>query len=218
MLARARGEGLEAGVFISYGPPPLIVTIEDEVFGQNRVAIADKINESARGTARAAPARARADARLAHERTARRNPRLQHAWSVFIGQPLTLTIGPEVEDLAVAALRAGDPKGGMKVLARPVRAALETAARDPQERTGDIYNNGAALSEEALRAFLEEVRGRRVVRRVELAPDAGAGGAARRLVLRRPAADPGGLLPPRRRAGRALPPGGARRLQGARRA
>jgi hypothetical protein len=171
VLARARGDGLEAGVFISYGPPPLTVTIEDEVFGQNRVAIADKINESARGTARAAPARARADARLAHERTARDNPLLQHAWSVFIGQPLTLTIGPEVEDLAVAALRAGDARGGMKVLARPVRAALETAARDPLERTGDIYNNGAALSEEALRAFLEEVRGQRVVRRVDLAPE-----------------------------------------------
>jgi len=171
VLARARGEGLEAGVFISFGPPPLTVTIEDDVFGQNRVAIADKINESARGTARAPTARVRADARLATERTARGNPRLQHAWSVFIGQPLTLTIGPEVEDLAVAALRAGDPKGGMKVLARPVRAALEAAARDPQERSGDIYNNGGALSEEALRAFLEEVRGRRVVRRVELSPD-----------------------------------------------
>ena len=58
----------------------------------------------------------------------------------------------------------------MKVLARPVRAALETAARDPHERSGDIYNNGVALSEEALRGFLEEVRGRRVVRRVVVGP------------------------------------------------
>jgi hypothetical protein len=170
ILGRARGEGLEAGVFISHGPPPLLVSIEDDVFGLNRVAIADKINESARGTARNWPARARADAQLAAEQVARAAPQLQYAWNVFIGQPLTVTIGPEVEDLAVAALRAGDPKAGMKVLTRPVRAALEAASRDTEERSGDIYNSGAALSEEAMRAFLAEVRGRRVVRRVELQP------------------------------------------------
>ncbi len=62
------------GAFISFGPEPLVVVIEDEVFGRNRVAIAEKINESARGTARAASARLRADAALERERAPPRQP------------------------------------------------------------------------------------------------------------------------------------------------
>jgi hypothetical protein len=170
-LARARGEGLEAGVFISHGAAPLVVVIEDEVFGHNRVAIADKINESARGTARAWPARARADALLAAERRARTAPTMQHAWSVFIGQPLSLPVGQEAEEQALRAARAGDLQAGLRALANPVREALDAAAREPADRPGDIYNSGTALSEEALQAFLAEVEGHRIVRRVELAPE-----------------------------------------------
>ncbi|MCM2334856.1 MAG: hypothetical protein NDI82_13050, partial [Anaeromyxobacteraceae bacterium] len=169
-MARARGEGLEAGVFISYGAAPLVVNIEDEVFGLNRVAIADKINESARGTARAWPARARADALLAAERRARTAPTMQHAWSVFIGQPLQLAVGQEAEEQALRAARAGDLQAALRALAAPVREAVEAAAREPAERPGDIYNSGTALSEEALEAYLAEVEGRYQVRRVELDP------------------------------------------------
>lgn len=167
-LARARGEGLEAGVFVSHGPAPLVVTIEDEVFGRNRVAIADRINESARGTARAAPARARADAGLAAERAARRRPALAHAWSVFVGQPLAVAAPPEAEDAALALARAGDLAGGVRALAPAVRDALDAAARARGERAGDVYNCGVALSEDAVSAFLAEVDGRRTVRRVEV--------------------------------------------------
>jgi hypothetical protein len=169
-LARARGEGLEAGVFISHGPAPLVVAIEDEVFGQNRVAIADKINESARGTARAQAARVRADAQLEAARSAHW-PNVKHAWSVFIGQPLALPVGAEAEAEALRLARAGDLNGAMRALAGPVREGLEAAAREPADRPGDIYNSGVALSEEALTAFLDEVGTKRVVRRVELAPE-----------------------------------------------
>ena len=171
-MARARGEGLEAGVFISHGDAPLVVMIEDEVFGHNRVAIAEKINESARGTARAASARLRADAQLAVERVARGNPSLAHAWSVFIERPLAVHFPPELEAQAVAAARAGDMAGAMRWLAAPVRDGLEAAAREAGDSPGDIYNSGAALSEEALTAFLAEVRDRRLVRRLELDPSA----------------------------------------------
>ncbi len=167
-VARAQGEGLEAGVFVSFGPAPLVVTIEDEVFGRNRVAIAEKINESARGTARAPAARARADRMLEAERAARGIPDLQHAWSVFIGQPLSLSIQPGAEAAALRAAREGDIAGAMRALAVPVREALEAAARAGDEGTGDVYNAGAALSEEALAAFLEAVSRTRTVRRVEL--------------------------------------------------
>ncbi|HTN51765.1 MAG TPA: hypothetical protein VML50_05135 [Anaeromyxobacter sp.] len=169
-LSRARGEGLEAGTFISHGAAPLVVVIEDEVFGRNRVAIADKINESARGTARAPSARARADAGLARERVRTGNPGLVHAWSVFIGQPLQIPLSADLEETAIRLWRAGDAQAAMRQLAVPVRDALEAAARDLHDRPGDIYNGGAALSEEALEAFLAEVEGAREVRRTRLEP------------------------------------------------
>jgi hypothetical protein len=169
-VARARGEGLEAGVFVSFGPAPLVVTIDDEVFGRNRVAIAEKINESARGTARALSARARADQLLEAERQARGLPELRHAWSVLIGRPLTLSIPPAAEAAALRAARAGDLPTAMHAVAGPVREALEAAARADDLGTGDVYNAGAALSEEALEAFLEAVARSRTVRRVELEP------------------------------------------------
>jgi len=168
-LGRARGEVLEAGVFVSHGAAPLVVVIEDEVFGKNRVAIAERINESARGTARVASARARADTGLARERVRRRAPALEHAWAVFIGEPLRVAFPAEAEEQALRLYRGGDGAGAMRTLAAAVREALERVARDG-ERPGDIYNSGAALSAEALEAYLAEVGAAREVRRTELAP------------------------------------------------
>ncbi len=171
-LARARGEAISAGIFVSFGPAPLVVAIDDEVFGRQRVAIADKINESARGTARNGAARARADAELAAERKARGAPAMDHAWRVFIGQPLAISIPPGPEAAALRAFAGGDPQGAMRHLAAPVRAALEVAARVEGDAAGDIYNSGIAVSEESLQSWLAEVADARVVRRVDLAPDA----------------------------------------------
>jgi hypothetical protein len=169
-VSRTRGEGLEAGVFVSFGPAPLVVSIDDEAFGHNRVAIAEKINESARGTARASPARARSDQLLAAARVAQGNPGLRHAWSLFIGQPLTLSIPPDAAAEVLRAARAGDMTAAMRAVAKPVRRALEAAARAEDEGSGDVYNAGAALSEEALTAWLDAVGTKRTVRRVEIDP------------------------------------------------
>jgi hypothetical protein len=169
-LARARGEGLEAGVFVSFGAAPLVVVVDDEVFGQNRAAIGDKINESARGTGRAPAGRARADAELEAERAARKNPRLEHAWSVFIDHPLTLALPSAVEREALSAARAGDLDAALRAVSGPLREALEQAARGGgSEEPGDLYNSGAAMSQEALDAFLSEAR--RLVRETVLIPD-----------------------------------------------
>src|SRR6185295_2374076 len=67
-IALATGEKLEAGIFISYGAAPEVATFEDHIFGHIKVSIAEKINESARGTARNAGVRARVDSVLASER------------------------------------------------------------------------------------------------------------------------------------------------------
>jgi len=168
-LARVRGEGLEAGVFLSFGPAPVTVLIDDEVFGPNRVAIADKINESARGTARVASARLRADAALLAERRARGAPALAHAWRVFVDAPFTIGIPPGAEEAALSAVREGDLAAGLRALGPPVRDALLLAARS-EGGEGEIYNGGAALSEEALTAFLHAVKEKRQLRRVVLEP------------------------------------------------
>ncbi|MBI3181304.1 MAG: hypothetical protein HYZ28_04095 [Myxococcales bacterium] len=168
-LARARGEGLEAGVYISHGPAPLVVNIDDDVFGRSRVAIADRINESARGTARSGGARGRMDAKLALERARRRDGSLAHPWSVFVGGPLSLSVPPPAEEAVRAALRAGDGARAMEFLLGTVRELLEELSRN-ESAPGDIYNAGAALSEEALLAFQEAQGDRRVFLRLELEP------------------------------------------------
>ena len=88
-----------------------------------------------------------------------------------MGQPLSLQLPPEVEDGAVRAWRSGDGASAMKLLSGPVRDALAAAGREEGEPAGDIYNSGAALSDEALEAFLAEVKTSREVRRATLEPD-----------------------------------------------
>ena len=168
-LARARGGGIEAGVFLSFGQAPVTVLIDDDVFGHNRVAIAEKINESARGTARAASARARADAALAAERASRGNPDLQHAWSVFVGPPLSIAVPPETERAAVSSASAGDLPTALRLLTASIRHSLERAASGAaRDEPGDIYNSGVALSEEALASFLDAVKESRHLRRIDV--------------------------------------------------
>jgi hypothetical protein len=170
-LARARGEGLEAGVFLSFGPAPLVITLEDDVFGLSKVAIADRINESARGTARSGAARAKADAMLARERQRRGNPSLAHPWMVFVGAPLSVQVPYSAEAEARAALKAGDLEGAMRALEQSVRDALEDAAKQGEDSPGDIYNAGVALSEETLLAYQEAVGDQRFFCQLEVVPE-----------------------------------------------
>src|SRR5205823_10260950 len=90
-IALAAGEKLEAGIFISYGAAPEVATFEDHVFGSIKVAIAEKINESARGTARNASVRARVETLLRQERGAK-GGRKTCPFSVFISQPLAIPV------------------------------------------------------------------------------------------------------------------------------
>src|SRR5205807_5005644 len=85
-LSLASGEKLEAGIFVSYGAAPEVATFEDHIFGQIKVSIAEKINESARGTARNAGVRARVDAILASERKRLGRPALACPLHVPVSQ------------------------------------------------------------------------------------------------------------------------------------
>ena len=159
-IALAAGEKLEAGIFISYGAAPEVATFEDHVFGSIKVAIAEKINESARGTARNGGVRARIDALVKQSRAAQGRPALSCPFAVSIAQPLSIPVPPEAETAVRSCLEEGDAGGAELMLQESVRQFLARLSQEAGDSGGgDIYNGGAALSEEALRAYVE-ARGR----------------------------------------------------------
>src|SRR6266446_5216259 len=175
-IALASGEKLEAGIFVSYGAPPEVATFEDHIFGQIKVSIAEKINESARGTARNGGVRARIEAVLAAERAKLGRPDLVCPLHVSVSQPLSMAVP---EDVAVAVRRSlagGDVEGAETVLTGVVRDFVgRLASEEMHEDRGDIYNGGAAISEDALRAYIAARRSelvflRRDVQLAQLAP------------------------------------------------
>jgi hypothetical protein len=162
-VSLATGEKLEAGIFISYGAAPEVATFEDHIFGQIKVSIAEKINESARGTARNGGVRARVDAILAAERVRLEKPWLACPLSVAVSQPLSMPVPADVELAVRRSVAMGDLDGAETVLSGAVRDFVaRLASQDVSEDRGDIYNGGAALSEEALKAYVE-ARGGEVV-------------------------------------------------------
>src|SRR5205823_1285052 len=155
-IARAKGEELEAGIFISYGAAPEVATFEDHIFGQIKVSIAEKINESARGTARNGGVRARTEAMLAAERARLGRPNLVCPLHVSVSQPLSMAV-PEVVALAVRrSVAGGDLVGAEAILGGVVREFVAGLAHQGvDDDRGDIYNGGAAVSEDALNAYVE---------------------------------------------------------------
>ena len=155
-LSLITGEKLEAGIFISFGAAPEVSTFEDHVFGAIKVSIAEKINESARGTARNGGVRARVDSLLSQAKAARKKPELTCPFQVFLSQPLSIPVPSELEAQVRAALELGDLDGAEEVLRGSVHAFVNRLANETaQPEGGDIYNGGAALTDEALTAYLE---------------------------------------------------------------
>ena len=169
-IALVKGEKLEAGIFISYGAAPEVATFEDHVFGHIKVSIAEKINESARGTARNGSVRARLDRLLAQARARTRRKDLICPFAVSISQPLTISVHGETEAALRDSLSRGDVDGAEQALATPVREFVgRLASQAHLEDRGDIYNGGAAISDEALQAYMEARRSELVFVRREVA-------------------------------------------------
>ena len=155
-ISLATGEKLEAGIFISFGSAPEVATFDDPVFGQIKVSIAEKINESARGTARNLGVRARVDALLASERARVGKPELVCPLTVAVSQPLSMPVPADVELAVRRSVAQSDLEGAETVLNGVVRDFVaRLASQESFEDRGDIYNGGAAVSEEALRAYVE---------------------------------------------------------------
>jgi hypothetical protein len=62
------GAGLDAGLYIAFGAASQVIRIEDDVWGVQRVAISERLNEAARGTARNEAVRAELERRMQEHR------------------------------------------------------------------------------------------------------------------------------------------------------
>ena len=180
----ASGFGLEAGLFVTYGAAAERVELDDPAFGAVRVAIAEKINEAARGTARSAPIRAKLEALLERART--RKPSMELPFFVYVDQTYSFVFSPELTSLVDAAIAKKDPTQAAelsRMLAEGVQHDVARMMGKPDPAApglltvlNDIYNVGEAFSEEALEAFLRETRStrfafRRGLSAAELHPD-----------------------------------------------
>ncbi|HSA24201.1 MAG TPA: hypothetical protein P5076_22260 [Myxococcota bacterium] len=177
-----QGAGLEAGLFISYGSAAEVLQLSNHEWGEQRVAISERINEAARGTARNAQVRRRFDELLAEASASRGQPGLELPFGVLISQTRATGLPPRLLRLWQAAQAEGDPARQARLaeeLARSIPQELARSAPEPGEGAGggaDIYNLGEALSAAALDAYIRQCRGthsfyRLQVRPAELGPE-----------------------------------------------
>lgn len=126
---------VDFGCFVAWGAPPIELEIEDPVFGHVRVALAEKLNESARGCERAAEVEAALSAfRRAHDGR-------PLAFHVHVGPRL---VGLFPEDLLDAWPETPDDADAV---ARSYPAAHRFSGGTA------LCNTGIALSGEAARAL-----------------------------------------------------------------
>jgi len=165
-LRSHHGYGLEAGLFITYGATAEVAQMNDPVFGRVGVAIAERINEAARGTARNASLKAKLEGLLAQARLQTGRPGLGYPFRVHVDSSYSVLLPAELAEAIDAAVREKDPAAARDAAKRIADTVLRDLARtmgmgdgQPPEALGsfsDIYNTGEALSGEAVSAYLTE--------------------------------------------------------------
>lgn len=186
------GERTEAGLFIAYGAAAETITINDPVWSDAgiteysdsskshrvKVAIAEKINESARGTARNGSVIARMQAVLA-DRQAFSGPgtKLELPWRVYVDKALQVKLPARVMELVEQAIDARRPElneMAVGVVTDSIAGVLAKITDEGNDGTvfsqaADLYNVGRAVSKEALDAFLRATAALRVTARQQVA-------------------------------------------------
>ena len=169
-LEAAIGQEMEAGLFIAYGSKAEIIVMRDDFWGELKVAIGEKINEAARGTARSSIARAKMERFLEEERIKRRNPSLKYPLDVYIdktyGFLMPPTMGEHLEDMIIRK-DVSEAKDMASALAqecfrdfRRIISGEPLSSSRILSAVSDIYNKGQALSADALKAYIKENSGR----------------------------------------------------------
>jgi hypothetical protein len=165
--------GVNTGLYISYGGVSEIITLYDDLWGDIKVSIADKINEASRGAQRNRSVKKRLERFLEKKRMEMHNPELIYPFDVVIGNTLSIIqplddegerfTRPEAGD--VSSEKAGLPEGGGNGSGSGTLAEIFGADEGFLEEgfiseNADIYNLGEALSEEALREYIRGCRDR----------------------------------------------------------
>ncbi|MEK6531563.1 MAG: hypothetical protein AABZ23_03590, partial [Deltaproteobacteria bacterium] len=165
-----KGE-LEAGLFISYGARAEVLSVESDETNpwKAKVAIAEKINEAARGTYRNSLIRARLEVLLERAKNAARNENLRYPFDIYIDRAYSLKMPPELDEVferlftsrnrshaaAMAKLMSEEYLLDLeKIVSGEPFSSLRLIATST-----DIYNKGQALSSDALMAYIRDSKG-----------------------------------------------------------
>lgn len=172
------GAGLEAGLFIAHGAAAEVITLDDDVWGRQRVAVSERINEAARGTARNLVVKQRLDEKLEAARHRHRRPDMELPFRVYIASTGTFRVEPRLGRMWQRAMDDHDAElfeRFMERLTKSVRARFKEDPTSPGESAAiqgnDIYNLGEALSAQALDAYLRRTRNSHMFFRIQVRPD-----------------------------------------------
>jgi hypothetical protein len=166
-IASGGDDRVEYGLFISYGDAAETISFEDPFWGKMNVAIAEKLNEAARGTVRNPDIRKKLDLLLRNARLARGNPALTYPFYVFVDGCYGLSFRSDVSTMVDRVLESKDKRTAqeaMEIAASLFMNDIEKGIRDSGDDGwetltyfNDIYNLGEAMSGEALQAYLKEI-------------------------------------------------------------
>jgi hypothetical protein len=165
--------GVNTGLYISYGGVSEVIMLYDDLWGDIKVNIADKINEASRGSQRNKNIKKRVERFIEKRRMEAHNPNLVYPFDVIVGntlsiilpldeegdrfmRPVTDTLGYDRVDLL---------KDGIGVVEPDSSIVMSVGGGEPLDEgfvseSTDIYNLGEALSEDALREYIRGSRER----------------------------------------------------------
>jgi hypothetical protein len=159
-MGRVTGEHLVAGSFIAYGSAAVVVKFDDPIWGAVRVSVAEKINESARGTARSGAVISYVQAVRDFLRRRNNNPGLELPFRVYLGNTLDLSHSPEADLALRAAYLQGDQERVAQIYQHEVGKHIQNtigggrpAVEAYLAQGMAIHNAGDALTGEALAAY-----------------------------------------------------------------
>jgi hypothetical protein len=165
-MAVGKDAGVEYGLFISYGDAAETISFDDPFWGKMNVAIAEKLNEAARGTGRNPEIKKKLDLLLKNTRRARGNPTLTYPFSVFIDKSYALSLRSDLSAMVERILQRRDEETARHVVEtasalfmKDIEKGMKDSGDDGWETLtyfNDIYNLGEALSAEALQSYLRE--------------------------------------------------------------
>src|SRR4030043_892049 len=115
-IASGEDAGIEYGLFISYGDAAETLAFEDPFWGKMNVAMAEKLNEAARGTGRNPAIRKKLDLLLRNARQARGNPTLTYPFSVFIDKSYALFLRSDLSAMVERILQRRDDETAQHVV------------------------------------------------------------------------------------------------------